>query len=51
MNKSPVDDFLVAAAAAAAAVAAVAVVVVVVVVVVAPWRHRWPNQPISSFHH
>ena len=49
MNKSPVDDFLVAAAAAAAA--AVAVVVVVVVVVVAPWRHRWPNQPISSFHH
>ena len=47
MNKSPVDDFLVAAAAAAAAVA----VVVVVVVVVAPWRHRWPNQPISSFHH
>ena len=50
MNKSPVDDFLVAAAAAAAA-AAVAVVVVVVVVVVAPWRHRWPNQPISSFHH
>ena len=48
MNKSPVDDFLVAAAAAAAVAV---VVVVVVVVVVAPWRHRWPNQPISSFHH